>query len=98
MTMLPIVGHGRPTLGQATRSDHALAFTGSEDGDGTVTARAAQLPAAYRPAAETGTIETKTPHQALWAEATVQERIFQFLSTNVGEIKPATASHQRPAQ
>ena len=98
MTMLPIVGHGRAALAHATLDDHALTFTGSEDGDGTVTARSAQLPAAYRPAAETGTIETKTPHRALWAEATVHERIFQFLSTNVGEIKPATASHQRPAQ
>lgn len=79
--ILHIVGRARPTVAQATMKQNQLTFTLSEDGDGVVTARSADLPTAYRQIAETSTIETMAAHHALWKGEDVEERIVRFLSS-----------------
>ncbi len=80
LKVLSIVGRGRATLAQASMDYNKLEFTLFEDGDGVVTAQSAALPAAYRQAAETRTVETPAAHRALWNGEDVEEQILRFLS------------------
>lgn len=79
--ILQVVGHGRKTLVQAIMQPKGLLFESYEDGDGTVAARSADLPSAYRELAGTTNIETHAAHSALWTEDEVKERIAEVLAT-----------------
>ncbi len=77
-----VVGHGRPTLAAAVwnQETNALEFTRSEDGDGVVTARSAELPSAYRSLFKTTTFESRASHDKLWADGDLEERMRRFLA------------------